>query len=116
EYTTIEYANVGVQLNVGSTNSPIRIRDSILRYNGSGIAGTRFGGNGVFEIDHNQITANGVGIGCGTLWFASITDNTITSNLGDGLCFTGIQNQTIQRNLISGNGGHGLNICNHPGT
>jgi len=80
--------------------------------------GNRIYGNGTgvvigwssWTLENNQIYNNQVGVGTDTATNCTITKNSITANAADGMSIGGLNgdNELIENNIISGNGGAGI--------
>jgi parallel beta-helix repeat protein len=61
-------------------------------------------------ITNNVLTNNYLGIFCSVQSSITITNNTITENIKDGVRFFGGSNNNFSNNTVTGNGGTGINI------
>jgi len=61
-------------------------------------------------INNNVLTNNYLGVFCSVQSSITITNNTITENIKDGVRFFGGSNNIFSNNTVTGNGGTGINI------
>jgi parallel beta-helix repeat protein len=61
-------------------------------------------------ITNNVLTNNYLGVFCSVQSSITITNNTITENIKDGVRFFGGSNNNFSNNTVTGNGGTGINI------